>query len=155
MDKFSKLIESASTKPIKLGLDLHGVVSDMPEFFSFLTNILIKAGCEVHLITGGMSPEDEETLKKYGVRYTHYFSIVDYHTEKQTPTYGKHPVYGFDMISDEEWDKTKGDYCREHNIDLHIDDTLMYNKFFTTPFCRFWSHNNHNKPINKDPRHLG
>jgi DNA-nicking Smr family endonuclease len=141
-------------KTWKIGLDLHGVVSDMPEFFSFLTNALVNEGAEVHIITGGATEEDKKMLKDNNIKYTHYFSIIDHHKQKGTETHGKHPKYGFDMISDEEWDRTKGDYCREAGIDLHIDDTLIYNNFFTTPFCRFWSHNNHGKPAHKDPRYL-
>ena len=153
MEKFSKLFEDNSKK-WKIGLDLHGVISDMPEFFAFLTDIIVKSGGEVHIITGGATKDDKKLLNDYKIRYTHFFSIVDYHVEINTPTSGKHPKYGFDMISDEEWDKTKADYCSRNKIDLHIDDTLIYNSFFTTPFARLWSHNNHGKPSHKDPRHL-
>jgi hypothetical protein len=138
----------------KVGIDLHGVISDMPEFFAVFTDALIKSGAEVHIITGGVTDSDKELLKNYNIRYTHFFSIIDYHKSKNTPTSGKHPKYGFDMISDEEWDKTKGDYCRLNNINLHIDDTLIYNNYFTTPFCRLWTHSSNGKPGHKDPRHL-
>jgi len=152
MNIFSKITESRDGT-MRLGLDLHGVISDMPEFFSFLTNAVMRAGGEVHIITGGATIDDKRLLERYNIRYTHLFSIVDHHKEIGTPVSGKHPKHGFDMISDEEWDKTKADYCRKNNIDLHIDDTLIYNNFFTTPFCRLWTHT-HPKPGHKDPRHL-
>jgi len=126
----------------------------MPEFFSFLTKTLIDAGCEVHIVTGGATEDDKKLLRDYNIKYTNFFSIVDYHKEMGTATSGLHPKYGFPMISDEEWDKTKADYCRDNKIDLHIDDTLIYNNYFTTPFARLWSHNSHGKPAHKDPRHL-
>jgi hypothetical protein len=154
MNKFTKIMEAKSNSTWRIGLDLHGVITDMPEFFSFFTNAMIAAGAEVHIVTGGATESDKELLKNYNIKYTHFFSIVDHHRKIGTPTSGKHPKYGFDMISDEEWDKTKGEYCRQHNIDLHIDDTLIYNNFFTTPFCRLWSHSNMPKPEHKDPRHL-
>ena len=45
------------------------------------------------------------------------------------------------------WNETKGDYCREHGIHLHFDDTDVYNETFTTPFARVWSKNGRgNKP---------
>mgnify|MGYP000751541977 CR=1 FL=1 len=44
----------------KLGLDIHGVVDAMPEFFSFLTDSFVKNGGEVHLITGGHWDENFE-----------------------------------------------------------------------------------------------
>ena len=39
---------------MKLGLDLHGVITDRPEFFSELSKIFIDNGHEVHIVTGGM-----------------------------------------------------------------------------------------------------
>lgn len=147
------LAESASDK-YKVGLDLHGVITDMPEFFSFLSKALIAAGAEVHIITGGATEEDKALLRTHDIRYTHFFSIVDHHKSLGTPTTKKHPKYGFDMISDEEWDRTKGEYCRLNRISIHIDDTTIYNDFFTTPFCRIWTHSNKPKPDHKDKRHL-
>jgi len=76
------------------------------------------------------------------LKYTKIFSITDYHKQINTPTKGFHPKFGFALIEDELWDKTKADYCRRENIDFHIDDTLAYNDYFTTPFCRLWLHNN-------------
>jgi len=52
INKFSKLTESTSAK-FKIGLDLHGVIDALPEFFAFLTDSVIKNGGEVHIITGG------------------------------------------------------------------------------------------------------
>ena len=150
--KFSQITEDSSHK-WKIGLDCHGVIDSMPEFFSFLTNAVVNAGGEVHIITGGITRADKSILQKYNIKYTHFFSITDYHNDLGTPTSGKHPKYGFPMIDDVEWDKTKGDYCKRMGIDLHIDDTLAYNEFFSTPFCRLWSHNNHPK-INKDDKYL-
>ena len=46
------------------------------------------------------------------------------------------------------------EYCREHGISFHIDDTLIYNDFFTTPFTRLWTHNNKPKAPSKDVRHF-
>ena len=153
MRKISAIMEAAGSRP-KIGLDLHGVITDMPEFFSFFTKAMIAAGAEVHIITGGATEDDRRLLEKHDIRYTHYFSIVEHHRSVGTPTKGKHPKYGFDTIDDQEWDRTKGEYCRKHGIDLHIDDTLIYNDYFTTPFCRIWTHSNRPKPEHKDKRHL-
>lgn len=153
MEKFSKITEELKS-PMKIGLDLHGVIDSMPEFFSFFTKAVIDAGGEIHILTGGTTDKDIQLLNDYNIKWTHFFSISDYHKEKGTPTDGIHPKYGFPQISDYEWDRTKGDYCKKWNIDLHIDDTLAYNDYFTTPFCRMWSHNNKPKGDHKDPRHL-
>ena len=57
-------------------------------------------------------------------------------------------------FKNEDWDKIKGQYCKDNGIDLHIDDTLIYNNYFTTPFARLWSHNGKPKYTNKDIRHI-
>lgn len=151
MNKFSKISESIN-QSYKIGLDLHGVIDSIPEFFSFFTKAIIDAGGEVHIITGGTSEKDIKLLEKYNIKWTHFFSISDYHMKKGTPTFGNHPKYGFPQISDDEWDKTKGEYCSKNGINLHIDDTLIYNDYFKTPFCRLWTHNGQVK--DKDNRHM-
>ena len=138
MNKLSKVTEN-SNDPIKIGLDLHGVIDSMPEFFAFFTKAMISAGAEIHIITGGTTNEDTKLLEDYGIEWTHIFSLLDHHTKMGTPTSGIHPKHGFPMVSDSEWDKTKGEYCRKNNISLHIDDTIAYNEFFTTPFSRLWT----------------
>ena len=50
INKFSKLTEPTSSK-FKIGLDLHGVIDALPEFFAFLTDSVIKNGGEIHIIT--------------------------------------------------------------------------------------------------------
>ena len=141
-------------KKYKISLDIHGVIDSDPDFFSFLSKSIVGAGGEVHIVTGGTIDKAKEEVEKYNISYTHLFSIVEHHRNIGTPTGEKHPKYGFPMISDEEWDKTKGDYCRDNEIDMHIDDTLVYNDNFNTPFCRYWSHSNHPKNSDKPKRHL-
>lgn len=141
-------------KKYKISLDIHGVIDSDPNFFSFLSKAIISAGGEVHVVTGGTIERAKEEVIKYDISYTHLFSIVEYHKSIGTPTRENHPKYGFPMISDAAWDRTKADYCELHNIDLHIDDTMAYNDMFSTPFCRYWSHNNHPKNSDKPDRHL-
>jgi hypothetical protein len=40
MEKFSKITEELK-RPMKIGLDLHGVIDSMPEFFSFFTKYVL------------------------------------------------------------------------------------------------------------------
>jgi hypothetical protein len=156
INKFSKLTES-STK-FKIGLDLHGVIDSLPDFFGFLTQSVIKNGGEIHILTGGSwNSELESQLSNYGIVWTHSFSVYDHLINSNTPTTGeiKFPdgTIQKKFVGDD-WDKAKGDYCKENGISLHIDDTLIYNDFFTTPFCRLWTHNNKPKAPHKDVRHL-
>lgn len=125
---------------IKIGLDLHGVIDENPAFFAALSKALVDAGHEVHILTGPRVNEDlVNQLKGFNISYTHLFSIVDYHLSKGTPI--TYDAKGRAFMDDYLWDKTKAEYCKEHDIELHLDDTEAYGYFFKTPFARFFSKN--------------
>ncbi len=128
-------------KAFKIGIDIHGVADSKPEFFKELTRILVASGWEVHLITGTRRSQEEEVVRELGISFTHFFSITDYHTE-----------IGTDIRWDEKnephldpylWDKTKAEYCERTGIDLHLDDSDIYQYFFKTPYARFFSKDSH------------
>jgi hypothetical protein len=143
---------------MKLSLDIHGVIDALPSFFSSLSKAIVASGGEVHILTGGTWTEElEEQIKKHGIVWTHTFSVYNHLIETGVKITGE--IVFPDgktqkKFEDGHWDKAKGDYCKKHNIDLHIDDTLIYNEFFTTPFARLWTHNNNPKASHKDLRHL-
>ena len=152
------MINEKGESKMKLGLDIHGVVDAMPEFFSFLTDSFIKNGGEVHIITGGRwDIEFEKQLNNFGIKWTHKFSVYDHLKEIDSEQLGKIQFPDGTRqrkFKDEEWDSVKSDYCRENEITLHIDDTLAYNQYFTTPVARLWSHTGQKKSSHKDVRHL-
>ena len=114
---------------LKIGLDFHGVIDKYPEKFSALTVKMINQGMEVHIITGH---EDTSAFRKklneMGIFYTHLFSIVSYH--KFIGTEMKYDKKGNPWISPEAWDRTKANYCEIEKIDLIIDDSDVYGKYF-------------------------
>lgn len=118
-----------------IGLDLHGIINSYPEFFASLTQSLVKDGWLVTVLTGSHIKEQkiEEELKRYGIAYTHLFSIADYHKENQTEGMW-YDEKGDPWVSDEEWNRTKAVYCKKHNIAFCIDDTARYSSDFETPF---------------------
>jgi hypothetical protein len=125
---------------LKIGLDIHGVIEASPSLFSKISQLVVRDGGEVHILTGiPLSKTVLNDLKKYKIKYTHLFSILDYHQELGTPI--KWDKNGNGSIDPYLWDKTKSDYCRKHKIDLHFDDSNVYGYFFTTPFTRFFSKN--------------
>ena len=158
INKFSNMINEESSFKFKMGLDLHGVIDALPQEFAFLTNAIIAAGGEVHILTGGSwTPELENQIKSYGVKWTHGFSVYDHLIEIGIKTVGeiRFPDGTIQKkFEDGVWDDVKGNYCKEHNISLHLDDTMIYNDFFSTPFARLWTHNNRPKASHKDVRHL-
>lgn len=131
----------------RLALDLHGILNTAPEFFAIITQSLVKDGWEIHVLTGSHLKElkVEEDLKKYGIGYTHVFSIADHHRNNKTPGMW-YDEKGDPWVSDEDWDKTKAIYCKEHEIAFCIDDTARYAKYFETPFGYMAIQMNKEKP---------
>ena len=121
---------------MKLGLDLHGVVDKDPKIFSLNTNALVTNGHEVHIITG---EEDSEKLRNalefLKIRYTHLFSISTHH--KQSGTEMRYDENGNPWMDKEVWNTTKALYCEKIGIDLHIDDSEVYGRYFKTPYFLF------------------
>ena len=152
-----KSLESSTFK-FKLGLDVHGVLDALPGFFGFLTKVIVESGNEVHILTGGSwDSKLEGQLTDLGIRWTHAFSIYDHLLSSGTPINGEVQFPDGTIqkkFEDGAWDKVKASYCKEHDITLHIDDTLAYNEHFTTPFARLWTHNGKIKSSKKDVRHL-
>ena len=125
---------------MKLGLDIHGVADEGKKFFSELTSLLVANGHEVHVITGPrVTQKLVNELKDFGIVYTHLFSITDFHLEKGTKI--EWDDKGNPHLDPYLWDRTKGDYCLQHQIDLHLDDSDSYAYFFKTPFARYLSKN--------------
>lgn len=159
MIKFSNMInESESSSKFKLGLDMHGVVDALPKEFAFLTSAIISAGGEVHILTGASwTDQTSAYIKSMGIKWTHEFSVYDYLIDSGVKITGE-IIFPDGTVQkkfeDGVWDNVKGDYCAENGISLHIDDTLIYNEYFSTPFCRLWSHNKKPKASHKDVRHL-
>lgn len=157
MEKFSNFINESNTNKQSIGIDIHGVIDSLPGFFAFLTDAFIKNGGDVHVITGGTFDDDlKNKLKELNIKYTHTFSVYDYLIESKSPTFGE-IVFPDGTIqkkfNDLAWDSAKAEYCKRNNISLHLDDTLIYNEHFTTPFARLWSHNNMQKARHKAIRH--
>ena len=133
--KFVEMIPKFSSpkKKLKIGLDIHGICDANPKFFSELSRLFVNAGHELHIITGRRVCDGAlEEVEDLGINYTHFFSIADYHKEIGTKVW--EDDNGNPWLEGELWDKTKGEYCKKHKIDLHIDDTERYGEYFDTPF---------------------
>lgn len=120
----------------KLGLDVHGVLDADPEFFAEITKAVVDKGCEVHVLTGSKdTPKLHEELKALGISYTHVFSVASFHEQAGTKMWYTSP--NDPWMEEDAWNRTKGDYCKEHKINLMIDDSDRYGKYFTTPYLLY------------------
>lgn len=137
---------------MKIGLDIHGVLNEKPEFFLKLTRAIMEAGGEVHIISGPPAEQVLEELADRGflaaIHFTDIFSIVDYHKVLGTPmTQDSKGNWHMDHYA---WDRTKADYCLKHSIDLMLDDSDAYDYFFKTPYARFKSKTKRTWHVNVD-----
>ncbi len=120
---------------IRLGIDIHGVADTFPDFFSKLSRELVNQGHEVHIITGA---EHTRSLEHYlknqlDLAWTHLFSVTTYHKrEGSEVTY----IDGNPYMDSRLWNRSKAEYCRNNAIELHLDNSDIYGKYFSTPYAR-------------------
>lgn len=140
---------------MKIALDIHGVISEKPEFFKKLMHSICLSGGEVHILSGPPMDKIKFELAQLGIGYftqnmqydkeiitysghfTSLFSIVDYLKQNNIPLIqdSKGNFHAEEYL----WDRAKGDYCLRYNIDLMIDDSDAYSSFFKTPYARYYS----------------
>jgi hypothetical protein len=113
-----------------LGLDFHGVCDTYPEMFEDLSKSIMYSGGKVYIITGAkVTPFLIEDLKNYRIEYTNILSIIDYHAKNGVDI--RYDEKGEPWINDDLWNSTKANLCEEYNVDIHIDDSEIYGKYFT------------------------
>jgi len=121
---------------MKIALDIHGTIDAEPSFFAGLVKLLKMYGAEIHITTGvEITQELRDQLRDWEIEYDYLFSITDYHKSIGTPI--EWDEKGRPWIDNQLWDRTKADYCRKNSIDLAIDDSEEYQKYFNTPYILF------------------
>lgn len=123
-----------TAKQIKIGLDFHGVINNRPEYFARFSRAAARKGYEIHVITGGPRDLVEKKLNAWGIYYTEIFAILDYYDAHGEVKYFENGEY---KIPDKLWDTAKAEYCAVNGINVHIDDSSVYVKWFTTPYCHY------------------
>lgn len=121
---------------IKLGIDVHGVADTAPHLFSELSRLLVENGHEVHILTGAEQTEalEHELRHVLKLSWTHFFSTTTYHKNAGTQiTY----IEGNPYMDNKVWNRAKAEYCNKHGVQLHIDDSDVYGKYFNTPYAQF------------------
>lgn len=110
--------------PLKIGLDIHGVIDSFPKKFKHLASALLKDGCEVHIITGLKRDNSiEKLLKEAGIQFTHYFSIVTHLENQGIPIDWRE---GLPYADEDRWNTAKSEYCKSQGIDFMYDDSPTY-----------------------------
>lgn len=119
---------------LKIGLDFHGVINERREYFATFCEAALSKGYEIHIITGGPYDVVAKLLEEWKIPYTKLFAILDYYDAKGAV---EHFSNGEFKVEDKLWDIAKAEYCSHNGINIHIDDSSRYAKWFSTPFCHY------------------
>lgn len=118
----------------KIGVDFHGVINANPQYFRQLFCCALQKNIEIHIISGGPYASIASYLAKHHIPYTKLWCIFNYYAGSGEIIFL--PDGSFHM-NDYLWNKAKADYCRREKISVHIDDSFIYGKYFSTPYCRY------------------
>ena len=118
----------------KVSVDFHGVINSNPDFFSKFFALLQAKGVEVYITSGGPQKFVERYLVRHNIPYNHVWCIFDHFNRREKIELS---ADGSFRIDDKLWNAAKSKFCAHENIDLHIDDSIVYGRYFTTPYVRF------------------
>ena len=118
----------------KIGIDYHGVITANPNFFKEFNRYAINNNCLIYIISGGHKRDIKKYLDEKEIMYSEIWSTVDYYDHKNQVEYKDDGTF---KVDDTLWDSAKAWYCKQNNINIHIDDSVVYGKYFTTPFCLY------------------
>lgn len=125
-----------SAEPLRIGLDIHGVIDAKPKFFSKFSIRLRSRGHTVYIITGAkITPKLIEKLREIDMEWDHLLSITDFHVNKKDVRV-RFDEKGNPWMDQNVWDETKAQMCKKHRIDLLIDDSNVYGKYITKIGCK-------------------
>lgn len=119
---------------LKIGLDYHGVINQRPDYFAAFCAQAHRRGHRIYIITGGPIPKVKQYLATDGISYDFVFAISDYY--QALGKVEQLPDGHFD-IPENLWNMAKADFCRRNHINFHIDDSVEYLHWFSTPFCLY------------------
>lgn len=118
----------------KVSIDFHGVVNSNPEFFSSFLGLMKAKNIEVYITSGGPHKFIARYLNMHNIPYDRIWCIFDYFNAREKVEIA---ADGSFHIDDKLWNSAKGKFCERENIDLHIDDSIVYGRYFKTPYVRF------------------
>lgn len=130
---------------MKIMLDIHGVLDTSPATFVALAREIhsFSFESEVHIVTGEtITPQLVEQLKSYdngNQFWDHLVSIQD-ELVKSPIMILRINEYGRPVFPDYDWNSFKGRYCKEHKIDLAVDDSPEYAEYFDPNVTTFLLH---------------
>ena len=111
--------------------DLHGVCDKDPGLFIKIMRQLKINNHIVGILTGEeITPTLTSQIKKLGLQYDLLLSIVSYHKSIGTKIEYINNDPRQPKIKDDIWDQTKAQICSIVGVNVHVDDSYIYGKYF-------------------------
>ena len=119
-----------------VAFDIHGVIDAID--LSKVAKKLYDEGHKVLILTGmHWSDEAEAYLKEYGFEkgfnFNKYLSVSDYHKDLGTDMY--YDERGRPWLDPDTWNCTKSQICHDLNVDVLVDDSIVYARYFDDEHC--------------------
>lgn len=127
-------LDNAHGGKIKLGLDIHGVIDQAPEFFrmfSEMSNAQLDDIFEIHIITGIKEGLDDVVEFNYYKWFSIHQQCEDDGVEIKFDNEGR------PWVDPNIWDRKKAEYCEREGIHMMIDDSPSYGKHFKDLECLY------------------
>lgn len=120
---------------MRIGLDYHGVIDKYPKFFKLFIEAMKAKEHSIYIITGARLEDFKQDPLVRGITYDYFYSITDDFLTTALP----HAIddkghVAFDSIL---WDSAKAIYSDKNKIDIMLDDSDIYGKYFKTPYIMF------------------
>jgi len=137
----SDITGHSKDNPMKVAVDVHGVMDASPEEFQPLLEQAISTGLyKIYVISGPPKLQVKKELDALGYEegkhYHFLFTIVDHLLEYNVKMWKGDK--GTWWASDVDWWSAKAAICKEHDIDFLIDNTELYNNYFKDIKTKFW-----------------
>lgn len=117
---------------IRIGLDVHGVIDEDPVFFSELSQVIHERGGSIFIVTGREKCKElVEEIEYYKVVYTDILSITSYQKVLGTPVSYLDDRKSQPLMDPKIWNPTKAMLCATAGIHIMVDDSLIYEKYFS------------------------
>lgn len=124
---------------ISIGIDIHGCLDTIPDTLKEIMCSLICRKNNVYIITGIPFVHVKQTLDDLlifkDVHYTHFFSIEEHLLKNNNKVIG-YDKKGRNIFRSLDWDMAKANYCHKHKIELMLDDSNVYGRYFSTPYAQ-------------------
>ena len=129
-----------SSHKLKIGLDYHGVIDSNLKYFADFCAKAKQRNHSIYIITGGPKVKVDHNLQKNDIPYDICFAISDYYQALNKIIQNNNGKF---MVPDNLWNMAKADFCRRSGVNIHIDDSMKYINWFSTPYCIY--NKKHNK----------